>query len=396
MQYRKLQANRIFNGFHWLKAEEVLILEPDGIIKDIVSKQDAGEGIEQLSGILTPGFINCHCHLELSHLKNTVPEQTGLVDFLLAVIKKRSAPLEEIFEHIAAAEKEMYENGIVAVADISNTDHAFQIKKESQLLWHHLIEVINLHDENLEKNLAHFNFILEQYKKQETLYSTTSLTPHAPYSVSSATLEALNNSTANSIISIHNQETGAENDLFKNGHGEFLKLFAALGEPGSPFEVGGKTSLQTWLPNFTNAQTILLVHNTFISEEDILFAKAHAEKYGLQLIYCLCPNANLYIENRLPPLDLLLKYDCKIVFGTDSYSSNWQLNIASEIKTINHYFPKLSLQTILQWATKNGAEALRFSSLLGSLEKGKKPGVVLLETDPLNENFITGKSTRIA
>ena len=395
MQYRKLQADKIFNGFHWLKKEDVLILEPDGTIKDIVSKQEVGDGIEQLSGILTPGFINCHCHLELSHLKNTVPEHTGLVDFLMAVIKNRSAPLEEIFEHIAAAEREMYENGIVAVADISNTDHAFHIKKKSRLQWHNLIEVINLHDENLEKNLDHFNAILEQYKKQEAALSTTSLTPHAPYSVSVATLKSLNNITAHSLISIHNQETGAENDLFKNGQGEFLKLFTALGEPRSPFEVSSTTSLQTWLPNFTNAQTILLVHNTFISEEDILFAKAHSEKYGLQLIYCLCPNANLYIENSLPPMDLLLKHDCKIALGTDSYSSNWQLNVGSEIKTITHYFPKLPLQTILQWATKNGAEALRFSSLLGSFEKGKKPGVVLLETDPLNENSINGKSTRI-
>ena len=81
MQYRKFQADKIFNGFHWLKKEDVLILEPDGTIKDIVSKPEAGDGIEQLSGILTPGFINCHCHLELSHLKNTVPEHTGLVDF---------------------------------------------------------------------------------------------------------------------------------------------------------------------------------------------------------------------------------------------------------------------------------------------------------------------------
>lgn len=50
---------------------------------------------------------------------------------------------------------------------------------------------------------------------------------------------------------------------------------------------------------------------------------------------------------------------------------------------------------MLQWATSNGAEALQFSSSVGSFKKGKKPGVVLLETDALNANAITGKSKRI-
>lgn len=395
MQYRKLQADKIFNGFHWLDKEDVLILGEEGIIEDLVTTQEAGDEIEQVKGILVPGLVNCHCHLELSHLKNAVPANSGLVNFLIAVIKKRSAPLDEIFKQIAAAEKEMFENGIVAVADISNTDHAFQIKKKSHLLWHNLIEVINLHDENLEKHWTHFNVILEQYIKQDDAFVRTSLTPHAPYSVSTATLKALNAATANSIISMHNQETSAENDLFKNGRGDFLKLFAALGELQSPFETSGKTSLQSWLPYFTNGQTILLVHNTYISEEDILFAKTHSRKYGLELIYCLCANANLYIENTLPPIDLLIKNDCKIVLGTDSYSSNWQLNIASEIKAISQHFPNVSLETMLQWATSNGAEALQFSSSVGSFKKGKKPGVVLLETDALNANAITGKSKRI-
>ena len=131
MQYRKLQADKIFNGFHWLDKEDVLILGEEGIIEDLVTTQEAGDEIEQVNGILVPGLVNCHCHLELSHLKNAVPANSGLVNFLIAVIKKRSAPLDEIFKQIAAAEKEMFENGIVAVADISNTDHAFQIKRKA-------------------------------------------------------------------------------------------------------------------------------------------------------------------------------------------------------------------------------------------------------------------------
>jgi aminodeoxyfutalosine deaminase len=388
MHYRKLQADKIFNGLDWMDDDTVLIVNEPGKIENIVAKKDAGDGIEYLNGILTPGFINAHCHLELSHLKNAVGTHTGLIDFLLAVIKNRTATREEILEHIIAAEKEMYDNGIVATADICNTDGTVAIKKQSRLAWYNLVEVINLHDSNWPTQLQKFERVLNSFEGQGK-----TLTPHAPYSVSAGAFAALNKHTAGSLISIHNQETAAENNLFLNGQGEFIRFYQSLGELGSPFAINGKSSLQTWLPYFSNHQTILLVHNTFISEEDILFAKNHAEKYGLKLIYCLCPNANLYIENKLPPVDLLLKHNCKIVLGTDSYSSNWQLNITAEIKTLLDHFPDLQLKDMLRWATSNGAETLNKISDLGSFSKDTSPGIVLLETNA--HNVITGKSKRV-
>lgn len=389
MHYRKLQAAKIFNGFDWMLDDTVLMVDDTGRIKDIVSKQNAGDEVEYLDGILTPGFINAHCHLELSHLKNAVATKTGLVDFLLAIIKNRAATKEEIVEHIIAAEKEMYDKGIEAVVDICNTVDTIAVKKQSRLRWHNLVEVINLHDVNWPIQLQKFERVFNAFDKNKTL------TPHAPYSVSGRALAALNERTANSLISIHNQETAAENELFINGQGDFIRFYQSLGEPGSPFSKTGKSSLQTWLPYFTNRQTILLVHNTFISEEDILFAKAHAGKHGLKLFYCLCPNANLYIENKLPPVDLLLEHNCEIVLGTDSYSSNWQLSIATEIKTLQDHFPDLRLKEMLQWATTNGAATLEQFSSFGSFAKGNSPGIVLLETEGENQNRITGKSQRI-
>ena len=393
MHYRKLKADKIFNGFTWLKENDVVIVSESGVIHDIVNEEDAGDGIDHLNGILAPGFFNCHCHLELSHLKNTIPTKTGLVNFLLSVIKLRASSNEVILEHAQKAEQEMADSGIVAVADVCNGSHTRDIKRNSILYFYNLIEVINLFDENLEKQLLHFNSVLDLYKAIEP-NSTNALTPHAPYSVSPATFRAINNATANAIISIHNQESEAENELFQTGQGDFLNLYKGLGVEKLPVKLTNKTSLQTWLPYFTRGQTILLVHNTFISEEDIVFAKEHAEQYGLELIYCLCPNANLFIENRLPPVELLLKHQCKLVLGTDSYSSNWQLNIAAEIKTVMTHFPNLTLEEVLRWATKNGADALR-QNPMGSIEKGKNPGLVLLETNPLNDELITGKSKRI-
>lgn len=68
-----------------------------------------------------------------------------------------------------------------------------------------------------------------------------------------------------------------------------------------------------------------------------------------------------------------------MVLGTDSLASNHQLNIWEEIKTIRQQFPAIPLEILLQWATSNGAIALQMDHSLGSIKKGKKPGLVLIE-----------------
>lgn len=372
MRYRKLKADRLFDGNRFLK-DTVLVINEDGTVAGLLPEGDVTDGVETFSGTLIPGFVNCHCHLELSHMKGVIPPGTGLVQFLLSVVKLRGQKEAEKWSAIKDAEKELWTGGTAAVADICNTTDALATKEASDVYWHNLIEVINLRDEALEGNLGKCQGVLQQHieKGFEAV-----LTPHAPYSISAHTFQKINEATAGKIISIHNQESAAENELFERGSGDFLKLYAAMGIDGSPFGVSGKSSLQTWLPYFTNGQTVLLVHNTFISEADIIFAKEHAQKYGLNLIYCLCPNANLYIENALPPVELLLKHNCQMVLGTDSYSSNWQLNIASEVKTLKEK-TDVSLKTLLQWATTNGAAALGLQQL-GLLTKGTQPGIVLL------------------
>jgi imidazolonepropionase-like amidohydrolase len=83
----------------------------------------------------------------------------------------------------------------------------------------------------------------------------------------------------------------------------------------------------------------------------------------------------------VPPVEMLIKHDCPIVLGTDSYSSNWQLSITKEMQSVKNKFPSLSIETILQWATSSGAKALHWDNELGSFEKGKRPGVTLIESD---------------
>ncbi|HET9826716.1 MAG TPA: amidohydrolase family protein [Chitinophagaceae bacterium] len=385
MGYRKFQSDQLFTGYELLNGGYVVITDDQGEIEDIVQEQDAGDNIQKFRGLISPGFINCHCHLELSHLKNVIPPHTGLIEFLCSVVTKRSFDAKTIQDEIVKGEIEMHENGIVAVGDIGNTADTVEVKSKSEIRWHNFVEILGFTDEKAEENVAHYHSVLDTFNKIRNPKSEirNSLVPHAPYSISPKTFKLINELTKNQTISVHNQEHPAEDELYKTGGGEYLKLFKLFGVNQSPFPVTGKSSVRSYLPYFDHGQTIFLVHNTYMPEEDIVWANEYAVEHGLKLIYCLCPNANLYIENRLPPIALFIKHRCTLVLGTDSYSSNWQLSIAKEIQgltTMAHFERVASLQTALQWATINGATALQWDDDLGSFEKGKTPGVVVIDT----------------
>jgi aminodeoxyfutalosine deaminase len=387
MIHRKFKADHIFTGQSMAPTGSVLITSPEGTIVDLVPEDEAGENVENAGHLLTPGFINAHCHLELSHLKNQVAPGKGLINFLLEVVGKRDFEPATIQEAIQLAEKEMYEAGIVAVGDISNTADTIETKRHSRIAWTNFIEVLSFSDEKAEGKLIEYSEILKKFRAMEETVPgkdpiyRSNLVPHAPYSISPVSFQMINEATAGQVISIHNQETPDEDELYKTGKGDFIRFFSFFGPAVSPFPITGKSSLRSVLPFFTKGQTILLIHNTFMPAEDRVFADEYATKWGIRIVYCFCPNANLYIENTLPPVSRFLAEKRNIVLGTDSLSSNYQLSIAEEISTLRRRFPEIPLEIMLQWATWNGAKALKRDNTLGSFGKGKKPGIVSLDKD---------------
>jgi cytosine/adenosine deaminase-related metal-dependent hydrolase len=198
----------------------------------------------------------------------------------------------------------------------------------------------------------------------------------------------------NKTVSIHNQETIFEDEFFLQGTGDLKRMYEMMNIDNSHHQPTKRSSLQSYFDRLIKAKNILLVHNTFIKQEDIDYVKLRVAKCEMRneensqltthdsrltTFFCLCVNANLFIENSLPPVELLMKNDCNIVLGTDSLASNWSLSILDEIKTITKKFPQIPTTEIFKWVTINGAKALDMDRELGSFEKGKMPGVVLIE-----------------
>ncbi len=374
---RKFTAPKIYPVSAAPLENAVLITDDAGKILAIEAlAQHDPASVQKLDGVLIPGFINTHCHLELSHMKGKVDTGTSLIPFITGVVTQRNASAELIAEAIQQGEAEMLEGGIVALGDISNAPDTFAVKAKGRMRYYTFLEMFDfLQEANAEKT---FNDGLAVYE-QLTLApgSARSLVPHAPYSVSKSLFQKINahNPKSGITVSIHNQETPPEQSLFLDKTGGFLDFYGKFGISLEEFDATGKTAIHYALEHMNPDNRALFVHNTLTSPEDI----AAAQAWSPNVFWATCPNANLYIENRLPNYQAFIDAKARVTIGTDSLTSNWQLSILEEMKTIARYQSFVPFETLLQWATLNGAQALGFDDTLGSLEVGKTPGLVLLQ-----------------
>ncbi|GGH16595.1 amidohydrolase family protein [Mucilaginibacter phyllosphaerae] len=327
--------------------------------------------IEQVSGVIVPGFINTHCHTELSHMKDKIAAGGGLISFIKDILSFRAADTADVIAAAEAADKQMYDNGIVAVGDIANNSLTAQLKQKSKLYYHTFIEILGFLPDNAAELFEKALVTAEEFKSL-----STSLTAHAPYSVSKELFKLIkqHSDAGSNLLSIHNQECEDENKFYRYKLGGFIDLYAHLGVDIGYFRPQARNSLQSIIPLLTNRQKVLLVHNTCTNLKDIYFIK----RFDRKINWCFCPNANLYIEKRLPKIELFVNQGLNITLGTDSLASNSKLCILSEMKTLQQHFPSLTTDTLLQWGTINGARFLGIDDEKGTIEKGKTPGLNLL------------------
>ncbi|THH42120.1 S-adenosylhomocysteine deaminase [Neolewinella litorea] len=355
----------------------IIVLDDAGRVTDLLDPASPdftapADAPERIDGILIPGFINAHCHLELSHLQGKSATGKTLLPFLVDVVTLREVPQAEIEATIREQDRRMWEAGIQAVGDICNKPDTAAVKRESPISYYSFVEMFDFLQE--DRAQASYDMYLPAYDAQP---EPKSAVPHAPYTVSNALYAKINAlNRGHESVSIHNQETVAEDELFLTGRGDFREFFAGFGANLEQFTAPGTPSIYHAMQHMVPRQRTLFVHNTLTTPEAILAATTWGEN---GVYWVTCPNANLYIENRLPRYAHFLNAGAKVCIGTDSLTSNWQLSVLEELKTINRYQSYVPFTTLLQWATLNGAEALQFDQELGSLESGKRPGLLALE-----------------
>ena len=312
--------------------------------------------LEVFEGIISPGFINAHCHLELSYLQNKISKQVGLVDFIKELQLKKINN-ENIYEAIEQAENLMIKNGIVGVGDICNTDYTLKQKVKKNLKYYNFIELYAVKTNQVEQCFNDAKRLKKKFIKHN-LQST--IVPHSTYGVHPRLMHMiLNYMQENDLISIHNLETESERDYLQKKEGNIFKWLKQL---DADLSIWSEKPNSYELINNFNKQTIF-VHNTFAKKIEVE-----------NKLCCTCPKANLFIEGVLPSYD---KFDKDtLCVGTDSLASNENLSILEELLIIQNN-STYCLNTLLKIGCLNGAKALKFNTL-GSISEGKSPGLNLI------------------
>ena len=358
---RFLTADYLFPLYTTPIKEGVLQISNDGKVIAIFEnrREVSQDKLEIFEGILCPGFVNAHCHLELSHLKGSAEKGKGFVEFSKIIRLRDNYTDSAKKQAIENAEKEMISNGIVGVGDICNKVDTLEKKQKENLTYYNFIETFGVDLNNVD---VIFNQAIELRNEFRVAGQKASIVPHAPYSVPPVLMNKINNAfdKTDELLTIHMQETNEENQLFENKKGAFFDWLIGMNATSSIWENRSKS---TDILQELGEKKVLLVHNTFAKKEDM------TDNY-----YCTCPRANLYIENDLPNYSI---FDTdKLCVGTDSLASNDSLSILDELLTIQNN-SNFDLNTLLKIASKNGAKALGFEEL-GTFEKGKIPGVNLI------------------
>ena len=377
MPARKLSANFIFDGRDRLIRNGILTMDDKGRVVSLREAPENGReeaNVEFYNGILCPGFINTHCHLELSHIRGMIGRGGGLEYFIPAVISGREADQEIMTDAMMKADEAMRSEGIVAIGDISNSDESFAVKAASKLQYHTFIELFGF-DNSAADRIYSKGLQLLKHAEDDFNISVT-LTPHSAYAVSEKLFRLISGNHGNSKLplSIHNQETLEENLFIALADGQLYRMYKDRGLP-MPDVVPHDMNSMSWLSQMAGrSHRLLLVHNVATTAEDINNSGIDTTRTW----WSLCPASNQYISGSLPPAFLQEKYPHMVCIGTDSLASNDRLSILSELLLLQDQSTETDLPRLLRFACLNGAEALGLDHALGSFDAGKSPGINLL------------------
>ena len=365
--------------------------EADGTV--IAVGQCAGDE-EVLPGALVPGFVNAHCHVELSHLHKKFRKGTGMAGFIDQINELRDWAGNDVKARLVQEWMDkMWKDGVSAMADISNDESSFEVKKSHPMYTRTFLEVFGSEPhmcEGVMKDVTALNALADDAGID------AAPTPHSCYTMSPELLSA---SAAAGLergfISYHSQESQEEEDLLLTGSGAMYENRKRSGMSTPP--VTGESSLKYFIQRLAAARPapydehILLVHNVCLSQDDIDAAKAVMNN----VYWAVCPLSNIFIHNALPPIPLMRENGLKVVVGTDSLSSNDDLDMVKELYCLHSNFPEVPMSQMLEWACLNGAELLK-KPLLGSIAVGKKPGIVLISDIDADGNLTAqSRSERI-
>ena len=363
--------------------------EDDGTVIRTGPVEDPSKEAVFYDGALVPGFVNAHCHVELSYMKGLFRKGTGMAGFInqINALRDTQSPSQKL-RALREAMDSMWAQGVDAMADISNCADSFAVKAAHPLYTRTFLEVFGTEPEDCPAVMASVTALAG---KARSFGLDAAPTPHACYTMSPELLrEASAAGLRSGFLSYHSEESPEEDEMIRFGRGKMWDNRKAARMSTPP--VTGGSSLSYFLDQLEMVVPlpveghVLLVHECCMDA-----AGARAAQAALKHPFvALCPCSNLFIHNALPPVEMMRREGLTLCVGTDSLSSNDELDMVRELYCLQEHFPDVPLEELLEWACRNGARFLGKEDVLGSFAPGSKAGVVLI--DHLQDGRLTAES----
>jgi cytosine/adenosine deaminase-related metal-dependent hydrolase len=379
---RAVHADAVVTGDADVLRDGAVVVDDHGSVVDCgpageVLPRHAGVGVERVRGVLLPGLVNAHTHLELSALRGMVPGGAGFVPWVEHMIGARAEGRpEDDPSAIERAVDELEACGTVAVGEVTNSLAAVGELARRGFVGCVFHEVFGVEREPLEARVADLPHVVEErvgaWPAKAFAYAPS---PHTLYTTHPTVVRRLVSDARERGVraSLHLAEHSAERRFLEHGDGPIpawyearLKLRRDKLEYPRRSPVAFADDLGALGPH------VLCVHLTDARAVEL---ERVAER-GAPVI--LCPRSNLFIETRLPPLLAARAAGIFPALGTDSLASNASLDVLAEARALADRFPTVAARDLVRMATWEGARALGREEV-GRIARGATPGLFAIE-----------------
>ncbi len=364
---RSFRCAHLFDGA--AVRDDVVVTVRDRTIAE-VRPAASGDG-PPIDGLVIPGLINAHLHLELSWHDGQVPGGSGLAAWIERLMAARGAAVPDAARIVAAAER-LRDDGVVAGCDVGSDGATAEVLAAAGVGGVVQVECIGVDARAVPQRAARAAAWARRVERRAVVEVRPS--PHAPYSTAPELVAAALAAPSPAPASVHLAEDPEEQRFLSHGDGAFAVMLDRLGlvwrgvVPACAGSLGWIAQVGALGPH------VLLVHGVCLGEADF----GPLARAGASVV--LCARSNLHIGGALPDVRGMRAAGVPLAIGTDSTCSAPDLDPLGEIPVLAAGFPEVPTVDWLVMATAGGARALGAAGL-GRIAPGAAPGLVVLEVD---------------
>ena len=331
-------------------------------------------------GVLVPGLVNCHTHIELTHLagQNAEPEFAKWIRRIREL--KDATPPEGFEEAAVAGVKDCWARGVTCIAETGSTGAVMRALHDLGGRGIVYQEVFGPDPSQVSSSMAELESAVLQLRRLATAQLGIGVSPHAPYTVSAPLYEAVAGYARRERlpVAVHLAESKEESQFVRAGAGPFADAWrargiAALAQGCTPPEYLRRLGV-------LNART-LCIHCVQVDQPDVAILAAA----GAAIAHC--PRSNRAHGHGSAPLGAFRTAGLRVGLGTDSVVSVGDLDVWAEADAAG-----LDGNDALRMLTLEGARAIGWESEIGSLDVGKAADLAVFSSTNLHQPPPTSKT----